>query len=253
MVGSSPSTFAIEQLKAHSLNSGKSWLKPMKKKAVSSGDRVCGQCRRRIAKGEHYEANPQYSGLFTEGFSLHSTFKGLCCDCHAANTKKAMSALNRAIVTSGGVFKINKWDSISHWLRNPPEPPFVVLYSTSMNPQHIAWKASFTLDKDFWSIQVGGRSLPMRRPLALKAEQACIHIAASTGRKAFYPFRSNSIDLSEPGFMTPSVSYEKIRRDHPELEDDFKTLDSLKLGEVWAMNALIARPEPKPELEPVKL
>jgi CRISPR type IV-associated protein Csf1 len=151
-----------------------------------------------------------------------------------------------------------------------------VLSSPIKNSLHIIWKASLTLDPDHWLVQFGNRTLTVRRKLVLRIaeitkELSDAMILASTSeatapasphkkgkkpkkkaakrRPMLNPYQSLDYTLSDGRTGVLRTDVEQFLQQTGRL-DDLRTLQSARLGELWALPAVLFRGDkaekPKP-------
>ena len=206
---------------------------------------ICVACGTPIAIGD-LASPPDVGETFMDGRLLLTTpgEKPLICgDCSPFFRKNLLMKIQKAIITEKGVYPIGKGEFRAWFILNPPPAPFSVVFSNA-KLQHLLWRTPVTQDPDRWLIQLGPRTLSMRRKLVLAADAASKRIGAAffaaTKKQLTNPFLSLDPELRDlnTGKLRPDVHRFALANG---LQDEIALLESLKLGEFWGLCAVIFR------------
>jgi CRISPR type IV-associated protein Csf1 len=167
----------------------------------------------------------------------------VCGYCLPFFAKDLMIKLQKVIISPTGAYSISKAENRAWLLLNPPTPPFVVLFSDAQL-QHLIWRASVTLDPNYWRVQMGPRSHLVNRRRVLEAVGACRRIAAAHLEQKGKQLRSPFISLDpELGDLNTGILRPDVRRFAASagLSDEMRSLEELSPGDLWAIGALLFR------------
>ena len=220
-------------------------LAPMGNPARKAGQCAC--CTSPIAVGELASPLTVSSGFMDARAVQNKAAKPILCgSCAPFFAKKAMIKTQKVIASAEGVYPIGKGENRAWFLVHPPKPPFVVVFSDS-KLQHLLWRAAVTLDADNWQVQVGPRTMLVRRLLVLRAVEAAhaviaAHAAGVGGKKKppASPFLSLDPELGDlnTGRLRPDMR-DAARK--AGLASEIAILESLGIGEIWAIGAILFR------------
>ena len=209
--------------------------------AVDHGICVC--CGGAIKRGDLVSPLDVSAG-FSDGRRLRHTEKTkpfTCQDCSPFFRKKAMMRLQKVIITESGAFPIGQGANRAWFLINPPKPPFSVLFSDA-KLQHLVWAAPITWDQEHWFVQMGARTLPVRRKLTFKILQACEQISAAYFAEKGKQLKSPYAELDpELGTIHTGAIRDDVEKfcGEQKLRAEIELVRSAGSGELWALNALI--------------
>jgi CRISPR type IV-associated protein Csf1 len=206
----------------------------------------CAFCGIDIHQGDLYTKFSVGPG-FMDTVSLAAKGSGMTCGhCTPLMGASALISTARGVYSPAGVVPFAKWADIGTALREPPEPPFVMLYATA-NSQHMAWRAKVNLSRELFYVRVGLRDLKIRRETLLSAVPACERIGTymgieATAKSIAHPFASLSSDLKEVShsLLRAKGKSHAIEEAYDELPEDFALLHSLTLGETWGLRFLLS-------------
>lgn len=212
--------------------------------AKKEGD--CAYCGLRIHEGDPhvpFQAGP----AFMDDHSLAAKGSDMVCGCCAQLlSAESLRATGYGVFHSGGVMPFRKWADITAALRNPPESPFVAVYATANN-QHMAWRAPVNYSRDLFYVRVGLRDLKIRRPVLLRAVDACVRLGEYMGVKPTekslaHPFAVLSNNLKDPAHEVMRRNGDKatLEESAAALPDDFALVSGLTLGETWGLRFLLS-------------
>lgn len=181
----------------------------------------------------------------------------VCGSCAPFFGKKVMGRILAMVVSDEGAYSIFKSEYRAWFLHHPPKPPFVVVF-TDAKSQHLIWKAPVTLDVDYWQVQLGRRSLTIRRQTlfravaaskalcAAKAEAAALMPESGGKRRkapmkvkpALSPFISLDFKLGDmlTGVIRPDFKRFAVANG---MTDKLRILETLSTGELWAIGSLL--------------
>lgn len=226
--------------------------------AKSASESVCLCCGKPIHVGDLYAPFGDKPS-FMDDLSLAARGSSVTCGaCTQLLTVDVMRQISKhAFTADGRVISIGKWDECAAFLREPPEPPFVAVYSTgsAVSAMHLAWRAPVTRSRDLLMVRVGLRDVRIRRPVLLAAEKAARELALKMGYEdgkaggksgpALNPFVDNSTTFD-------SFEFSRFRIERPggsslpvaeaSLPQNLRFLRDLSLGELWGLVFLLNRP-----------
>lgn len=210
---------------------------------ASKEEGCCAYCGATILPGDLC-APATFGPAFMDDLSLACRGSTLICGhCAPLLSASALMATSHGVFSSQGVRPFRKWADVSESLRNPPEPPFVMVYATANN-QHMAWRARVNLSRDLFYVRVGLRDLRIRRKTLLDAIDASGRIAAYLGIEATAkslpnPFATLSSDLKEDhGALR--IKADQMVGIQAHCIDDMRLLRDLSLGESWGLRFLLS-------------
>jgi CRISPR type IV-associated protein Csf1 len=157
--------------------------------------------------------------------------------------KTILSNTQRCVFSATGTFPASKLIHKKWLLLHPPEGESVWVHNdTKMG--HVVWKAPVTRSPDFILVQFGNRCLSIRRRVVLDALAICGKFQLSfptEGKKK--PPRSPFFNITDLGLS--DLGSGSLRLDaHAHLSGaELAHLSGLSLGEMWALEILLATPE----------
>lgn len=215
-------------------------------------DGHCAFCGHEIKKGDPYVPFA-VGGAFMDDLTLANRGSDMTCGyCPHVLSAEGLRTTGYGVFSASGARPFRKWGDIAESLKNPPEPPFVMVYATANN-QHMAWRAPVSLSRELFYVRVGLRDLKIRRQKMLDAVAACERVGLKMGYKPdpkrktlVNPFRTLSSDLKDPNHADLSVAINQPNRpefahlkDDHEYQDDLKFLMGLTLGETWGLRFIL--------------
>ncbi|HEJ2342746.1 TPA: type IV CRISPR-associated protein Csf1 [Pseudomonas aeruginosa] len=205
----------------------------------------CSHCAMPIKVGDQY--SPLSAGAFFSNTRDLAAFSGIVCwRCVHLRSKTLLNGLSYSVITQKDVYSIAK-DTDKAWLfLTPPEPPFVVVHSSS-TMQHLAWRTPVTYSKERIHVRYGDNLFCVRTKIlreAMERTEAIIGRSEMpwispmlTDRKAADSRHGVLNPKAEP-FMTP--------------EDITFFLESVGPGERWALAYISHSKRPQPvQPEPI--
>lgn len=225
----------------------------------------CVMCGGTYAKGEPIEPwAPQPS--FTEYSDLQNPAGAhICGSCVAvlARGKDFTQSYTKSVVCKEGVFGFFSNDAVTHWLLNPPEPPYLMFISTQQQG-HIVWKAPVNLSRERMFVRYNDKVLAIRRSHLLAALESAKALSEAKiaydlakeeqeGKKrkgkppAFIaPIRMDrSLESAEMGQLATWV--DTVAQGDPALMHAAQTLRTATIGEVWALTHVLYSKAPGSE------
>ena len=197
------------------------------------GDAIeAGQNAQPFKPGENFNDLPSIAAANTRNPYSPSY---ACGDCAALMAKPVMERLGYAVITRDGAWPLSRDAHRAALLTDPPEPPFVAQIKTTQL-QHLAWRATLTLSRDYIRVCLGGRMIDVNRTLV---GQALTKIRDELNGR--HPFQRLDRALADPahGRIRGDVSAEHRR-----------WFSQLGNGELWALAVLAKRNPPVPEWGP---
>lgn len=151
-------------------------------------------------------------------------------------SKPLMAKIYNTLITRDGAFKIGTFNFRKYVLNHLPEPPFIFACGSTMNTQHVVWKAPVSYSKDPFLVQIGPRSWP-------------VHLSRVKNLLAAMPDPKKKPLRKTDGFLSDASSGQPNYTNLEGLPDHIHQLArTLTPGDWWAYSALSSSPEPeKPE------
>lgn len=132
----------------------------------------CAACGHAFYEGELGHANPVSDSVtFNNGTSLLGRSSDpFCSACIATWGKQYLLNLSKCVVSEQGVFNFASNENLSWFLLNPPQPPFVMVFSLAKQ-QHTYWRTPVARSQEVFPIRVGSHVATIRRSLLAQAHQ----------------------------------------------------------------------------------
>lgn len=203
-------------------------------------DMLCMTCGRTIHAGETAIKWSPMKGTFTDWQYLASNSRHVCEDCAVLRDNQALKYLQTSVVSREGVWNLGKDTNRMWFVQSPPEPPFVAVVGTAKK-QHLAWKASATLDRDLLLVQLGNTLIDIDRPLVLDAVQ-WIKRARELGEEnkhkigTFYPYVFLCRKCASTTHGTINNKFRQLARENEEAKELLDKFLCLGEGELWALS-----------------
>jgi CRISPR type IV-associated protein Csf1 len=207
---------------------------------------LCAFCGIDIHHGDLYTKFSVGPG-FMDYATLAAKGSGMTCGyCAPLLTASGLISSARGVFSTDGVGPFAKWADIGAALCHPPKPPFVMLYATA-NSQHMAWRAKVNLSQDLFYVRVGLRDLKIRRQNLQDSVEACKRMGTYMGIPATpksipHPFASLASDIKDIAHsrLRTKGSIHTLVEASAALPEDFARIQSLTLGETWALRFLLS-------------
>ncbi len=151
---------------------------------------------------------------------------------------------------------------IHEFLMNPPKPPFVFVYATTIKAQHLIWRAKVAYDRDYFPILVGGRTLMIDRqkmmkimPTSVRVFQRYNELLVEHGLNykpleldigsVFGADVGGMIKLTKPDLgnffpFTLNGNLHDLMVNDPSMQEDYAFLKSLNMGDLWTIACQIS-------------
>lgn len=197
----------------------------------------CALCGRAIPAGDYCEPFKPTSG-FTDCASLAApASRTVCWQCKALWSKDFLMTYAKSVITPAGFFRFASNAAIASAMLSPPEPPFVLIYSTAQQ-QHLIWRTPINLSRERFVIRFGIRLITVshRRLLAGVTAMDTLFAAADAAgiKHATTPWPAADRDLE--------FAYAPIDPRLIELRDtnreEFAAISQLTPGECWALSII---------------
>lgn len=175
-----------------------------------------------------------------------------------------MRELQRAVITTLGIYSISTDDARAWFLLTPPEPPFVAVLQTRSPTStfHLHWRTPVTIDKALLHIRVDDRLLQIRTETLYKAVEDCQIVADAM--QALRPAAKKRDVLHHPFLFLDRAltdsSHGNLHHDANALLEDPSTskniinalgrLQQLTTGELWGLATLAKAKLPLPTKPP---
>jgi CRISPR type IV-associated protein Csf1 len=234
---------------ASELLCGQLGLKPAGE--IESARSVCIMCGVQIKPGQP-RTRFRASSSFMDGPELcaRNASSNVCGCCVYLTDKPLMMRIKNVCITRTQMLSAAKLVH-KHWLlRNPPQPPFVLVLSDKKSA-HLVWKTQVTEDENYWYVRLGERLLTIRMPLVRRALEQFADISRrfeetqrNSGKKPPNSFRHPFTSLD---FWLRDLRMGELRYDvEPYLkEEDRRLLVDLRIGELWALGIMTTKQAPE--------
>lgn len=237
-----PSAIAIEAIRADGID-----VKPILLHTAPI-DTQCMACGSPIPEGTPCNTW-EIQTTFNDIPHLKNRNTGLVCqDCSVTviGQSKPKGIMNKLILQKHVVYSregtrvIGKRAAFAHCLLNPPNPPFVMTYGTAKQ-QHLVWKAPVSYSKEYFFIQYGNTTWPIRRQVIINAKliieqlrDLMVENDMKVDKSKTPMFVNTSFDLSSENFGQFRDDVLNLAFKNEQVHLCIKTLKQLKFGELWA-------------------
>lgn len=224
-------------------------------------DTFCAACGTALKAGDLHALEKPGKSSFSDWQYMQKAISGtadtfcLCPDCAIMMNSGMMSVAQNCVITTENVWRVSSDAHRLSILRDPPEPPFIWVAKSTINAQHVVWRAPVTLDKDFLQIQIVRHTYTIDRKLLAKGENAalqCADIARDHGLKiGKHPFASLSRNMDGEGHGVVRHDVLNLAMKVPELAPLIQTLRTMGEGELLAMATTLKKNPVDPVREPL--
>jgi len=218
-------------------------------KAEQAG--ICAMCGQRHEVGEMVSPFVPTDSFMDYQFLRCKTSSIACGWCAAmwndVFTQKAL----KTVICTDGIFPAASNVNIAYWLLNPPNGDWIWVMG-DQKKQHIIWRSPVNRSREIFQIQNGEVTHTIRRDRLMPAVDASRRLAdkASDGRKGAKlksPFVRLSRDVDDPAHGAIRSDLHVLSLTNPDVGADIRFIQSLTVGEMWALTALLyAEPSEKP-------
>lgn len=229
-------------------------------KDVAAQEMACACCGRTIAKGDGMDPFVEKDSFNNHRDLACPSSKHLCKYCAVVHEKSKafLGSMASCAFTNEGAFRIKSNDSLGWFLRNPPEPPYVMTIQVAKN-NHIVWLAPVNLSSKFMLIQQGDSTLKVRFDQLNQAMEATRHLREV--EKRVNPPKTEDAAEKYPFLRSPKEEAVgktvkraklagwilKLLKNNDISEDDIQPLLALSSGEAWALSFALNENAKKPE------
>ena len=193
-------------------------------------------CGRPIAAGQHAgQFEPAKSFNDRIQFAKRGDFNvcGWCLAVLAEPTTGKTSGCAHA----GGLICLNSDAEKAAFMRNPPEPPFIVALTSIDNPQHIIWAASVSYSRDRFAVRFGPTTMQIDRQRVLSAVDAISAYTKADKKRAQRLFYL-SHNLKKLDDFSVNRRFEEDASE--EAEAIRSMFNSMNRGELWLTTRILA-------------
>lgn len=223
------------------------------------GDTACMFCGKPIPIGSSCQPVKLGRGSFMDDAWFPIRSQVSCLHCVAMTSSKVAKKLGSAnciVYTLDGALPIAKDAARAWFLLTPPEPPFVVTASATINFQHLIWKSPVTYSRELIHVGWPTRTMTIRHSVLMRAVEVCRAVAAAAmeakeaalkeskkkGAKVkpmTHPYICLDRELSDlnHGIIRPDIA--ALAKTIPAIADGLAFLKGLSLGETWALATLV--------------
>lgn len=191
---------------------------------------VCGACGRPVSIGELSGAfvPPKTfndRALFAQRGNFH-----VCGWCLALLRDGGSNGASAGCAHAGGLIILGSDAAKAEFVRDPPDPPFVVALPSIDNPQHIFWTAAVSYDRDRFAVRFGHQSFLVNRLLVISAVDAITaYSTADPKRPSAIFFLSHKLKDLDDFRYNPKF----LKDDSDDAQTIRETLQKLSRGELW--------------------
>ncbi len=145
------------------------------------------------------------------------------------------------IYNKKGTHRVIHKAALAHAIINPPEPPFVFCQGTSMNSEHIIWKAPVSLSKDYFFIQLLNQTFSIDRKRVIAGSESIKKLSELMVENGLKFKNSKAPCFISTDLEIKNTSFGQFRDDllllavqNKDVAMHINSLNALKLGELWA-------------------
>lgn len=203
----------------------------------------CNACGFAIAEGAPCE-EASYLNSFSNQLDLRAKGSGfMCADCAAImSSTDFLTRFSKTVANEHGIFKLAATEDGAAFMANPPETPFVAIFSTR-NAQHMVWRTPVTYSKDFIFLRLDDEVLTIRRKLVLEAFEDWKVLTELLWTHPDKAMQKAKILLTAPALDNRSIGAVLTRVERWAVECGqgarVDRLNSLSAGEWWGLHRLI--------------
>jgi CRISPR type IV-associated protein Csf1 len=209
----------------------------------------CALCTAVVAEGDLRTAisDDNLGESFNNKLDMHEKGNCICGDCKALWRKEFLQNYSKSYASDKGVFKLASNEDIQAFLLNPPSTAFVAIFNTRQQ-QHMIWRTPVCLSQDYLIVRVDDDILRINRSLALegaKAWQLAIELMKEMAMRGQPAKIDRGLGMQSMGLLRADVvkALALYAKEHPDgkgqaCADALATLQSLRMGEWWALCAL---------------
>jgi CRISPR type IV-associated protein Csf1 len=217
--------------------------------SVSGIADFCVLCTAAVAQGDLRTAisDDNLGESFNNKLDLHEKGNCICGDCKALWRKEFLQNYSKSYASEKGVFKLASNEDIQAFLLTPPSTPFVAIFNTRQQ-QHMIWRTPVCLSQDYLIVRVDDDILRINRSLALegaKAWQLAIELMKEMAMRGQPAKIDRGLGMQSMGLLRADVvkALALYAKEHPDHKgkacaEALATLQSLRMGEWWALCAL---------------
>lgn len=200
----------------------------------------CSHCAAPIATGDHFQ--PLNAGVFFSSTrDLATASRVVCWRCVHVRAKTLLNGLSYALICPDAIYSIAK-DTEKAWLfLETPEPPFVVVHSSS-TMQHLVWRTPVTLSKDLIQVRFGDNLFVVRPKVVKEAISRAEDVTDRSGADWMNPLLlDRKVSEGYHGLLNPKAAQFLTDSDR-----EFFT-NRVGPGERWALAYICHSKRPQPQ------
>lgn len=202
---------------------------------LANPQNVCSACARPIEAGQQAgQFRPQKS--FNDRIQLATRGNLFVCGWCLSLLAKPSNGKTSGCAHKGGLIPLNSDVEKSNFMRNPPDPPFVVAIPSIDNPQHLFWTASVSYSRDRFSVRFGQNTMLIDRLRVLSAVDASLAYSAADKKRptALFFVNPKLNDIQDFRFNPKFLA--DTSKDAGTLRD---MLSSMNRGELWLASRML--------------
>lgn len=215
--------------------------------ATVDADSHCVMCGAYLPAGSAATAVDKhtFSSAFNNRLDLRAlSGRYVCGYCQALWGKDWLQKYSKTYATLDGVWKFASNEHQAAFFLRPPEPPFAVIFSTRQQ-QHMIWRTPVSQSNELYTVRVDGDLLSIRQKRLMDGLAAYNHLLSImattphpvTGKKLKPPAALFSRELASSVMGSVRADVEELARSTGD-DDAVATLNSLSMGEWFALNAI---------------
>lgn len=162
-------------------------------------------------------SNDVFDGLVakyrpTDGFNNHfdlavKNSKYLCPHCQIlSDGQKYMLQAKTAVACQQGIFPLSKDVDLQNFFLNPPQPPFIVVYSTAKQ-SHLYWRTPMSLSRDLFVMRFNNEIAIVRRKKVLSVIEQTYNLLATVNQ-----LLTEQVKLKKPLLSLLAADYREARK-----------------------------------------
>lgn len=178
----------------------------------------------------------------------------VCGDCLALWNSDWLGRYSKSFACSEGVFFLQRNEDVAAFLLKVPKPPFVAIFSTKKQA-HMIWRTPVSYSQDVFFLRIDDEILTIRRERLMaawealrKVEKVMAEVKPAGKTRNLKPpaaLFARELDSAKVGMLRPDVEALLMETGH---QETIASLNSLSIGEWWALNFLrFVDPDHPPE------
>ena len=199
---------------------------------------TCAMCGARLppgALGNLIKADT-FGDSFNNKVDIKYAGTVVCGDCEALWKPAFLQKYSKTYANADGVFKFASNQDVAAFVFRPPTAPFVAIYSTRQQ-QHLTWRTPVSYSSENMVMRADDELMRINRPLVVEAVRAwryAVERMKAIGMKGVPAWLAMDMKSSRMGSLRPDVAA-AVAAESEQGAQAIKTLQSLRMGEWWAL------------------